>query len=340
MATDFFDPIDLYNTAARSAWHDTIVGTSSEVLISAGNGRGGGNSLRFTKGGNHRIYTADALTVGATKCIHLALKIDGYNTEQPSILLEVLDSATTQLFLYITTAGQLAVYRNTTLLATSSYILPLSSHVHLAWLFTIHPSTGSFTVYANGGSVLTASGQNTRNSANSQVTNFRVGKSSAGSSAEPVRTYDVTDLVVADAFAGDIKLIKLAPDGAGNYTDFSLTGAGANYQAVDEAPANDDTDYVSSATVGQRDSYTLANLPAGALPKFVGAAHYAKKTDAGTRTFKPGLRISSTNYLGDEKFPSTSYRGYKHVWDQNPNTSAAWAEAGVNSTELLAEVIS
>lgn len=138
---------------------------------------------------------------------------------------------------------------------------------------------------------------------------------------------------------GDRAVTYLAPTGAGAHADFT-PNTGANYAAVDEANEDGDTTYVASSTVGQRDSYSLGDLPAGAAAvDGVKAILCAKKTDAGTRAIARSFRIGATDYDGTGVNLGTDYVYLDTgVVALNPATGVAWAAADVNGMELGMEV--
>jgi hypothetical protein len=114
--------------------------------------------------------------------------------------------------------------------------------------------------------------------------------------------------------------------GAGDLAQFTPS-AGDNYACVDEVPANDDTDYVSSDTEGHQDSYAIT-VPevSGGVTAFT-LWHDAKLAEAGAGNLTQFLRKSGVNYDGDLKGLDTTYRHVSHTWETNPATGAAWTLA-------------
>ncbi len=113
--------------------------------------------------------------------------------------------------------------------------------------------------------------------------------------------------------------------GAGDLDEFTPSDAEAdNFEMVDEVPANDDTDYVSSDTADQQDSYATT------IPEISGGVtaftlwHRAKLEEAGAGNLTPQLRKSGADYDGDVKGLDTIYRYVSHTWETNPATAAPW----------------
>lgn len=154
----------------------------------------------------------------------------------------------------------------------------------------------------------------------------------------------ITDVYICDSsgsvnntFLGDCSIETLYPNANGNNSDFMGSDGNQtdNYLLVDDATHTGDTDYVYDDTVDQIDLYGFDNLTE-AIQTIHGVIvePTIRKDDGGGRTARAMIRRSSTNYEGAELFPSTSYNQYPTVWEQDPSTSSAWAETGVNSAEF------
>lgn len=109
------------------------------------------------------------------------------------------------------------------------------------------------------------------------------------------------------------------------------TGA-TNFSNVDEALFNGDTDYNSSATVGQKDIFDYGNPPT--TPASVLAVQVltiARKEESAVRKIKDVIRIGATDYEGSEHDLAETYGNWKSTWVLNPATGIAFTP-----TELLA----
>jgi hypothetical protein len=106
------------------------------------------------------------------------------------------DFTTNQLTVGINSIGQIAVWRGSlggTLLATSSASIGLNVWHYLEAKLTVHNTSGAWNIYLDGVNILSATGQNTRVSANSYANVFKV--TSSGSSG--TRAY-IDDLYLFD----------------------------------------------------------------------------------------------------------------------------------------------
>lgn len=242
--------------------------------------------------------------------------------------------------------NKIAVYNNTTQLGVTSNVYLGETWFYLEIKATCKNSISAdeFIIKVNGVEVLNlAATTDTQYSANPGFNRIRL----AGAFSGKFVYYDdiyVCDLLggVNDDFLGDVKVETLYPDGNGNTNDFTGSDADStnNYLLVNEPQQNGDTDYVEDSTPSNLDLYTYDDMSATPDTIFgVSTRSYAKKDDAGARTGKLVCRRTSTNYEGSEFSPSNgSYQGFDEIWEEDPSTSSAWVESGVNAAEFGVKV--
>jgi hypothetical protein len=325
-----FDPCgDNYATADIGLYW-TSNGTSSASISTSSPRLPGGSFLRTAAGNSQR----KAFVVGSVGTVTVGLAVRRVSSSGTAmILFELTDASTTQLRVTLNSDLTISIVRGDgTILATSSQTISINTWYWMELMATIHPSTGAFTFRLNETQILNATGQNTRNTSNSSCNGLRVQES-----------LDVDDLHLIDTtgsaltgFPGDSTIEYLPANGAGTTTEWTPVGSTPNYQAVDEAVENGDTDYVSSATVGQKDTYALGNLSStpsairGVKPVVI-----ARKDDVGTATVAPVVRSGGTDYDQTSTGLSTSYAPLAaSVLDVDPATGVAWTATGVNALQV------
>lgn len=315
----------------------TSVSTPS---ISAGNGRGGTNSLHG--GLSASGYEKYGLPNHATYGVALAWKQDRYIPA--ASVCALLDAASPQVGVAVDGSGHVLVWRNTTatVVATSvSAPIVIGAQHHIQFQATINNTTGVYEVRVDGINVLSGSGANTRATANNQANGYRI---SGGAGTAFV--FDADDVYVWDgagsinnSFPGDVRVFATLPSGAGNSTQFTPS-AGSNYQAVDDATPNT-SDYVSDSTVNHKDTYAFTDIVGSGTVLGAQLSLYAQKADAGsTRGIKGICRSSSTEELSAEVVMGTSWRYWvQAVYETDPATAAAWANlAALNAAEFGVQV--
>lgn len=146
-----------------------------------------------------------------------------------------------------------------------------------------------------------------------------------------------------NTFLGDTRCYPLYPNGNGNYSQ--LVGSDGNstdnYLLVDESPVPSSTDYVGSATVGQKDTYAFENMPVSVgTIRGVETRVYAAKTDTGTKQVRALIRRSATDANGaDHALADNAYVTFQDMFEQDPHAGpGAWTITNVNGSEFGAEV--
>lgn len=216
-----------------------------------------------------------------------------------------------------------------------------------------HQTTGSLTYRIDNEVVLTLTNINTAYamsapadaSATPRSTNLRIGYAPFGVSSPGIFIGTRSHVVIADTvgdIVGNPRFGALWPEGVGAHSDFAPVGSATNWQNVDEASPNEDTDYNESETVGHIDTYVMQNVPAGLTAiTAVAVTVRVKKTDANSRMFSAVLRIGGVNYVhADTKGVPGGYAYLQWIWTLNPATSAAWTVADVNALEAGVKVVS
>lgn len=338
MSLLFFDGFQDVVTMPKPEWGSTF---NSQIA-----GRDGG-----TNGAARATVISAALPSGAATCIAGAAyqySSVGSPSGSNGYLMGFVRSGTLECCLVINTSGMLELRRTNgtgTLMATSSGHAALTSNVwrHVQAKVVLHDTAGSVVVKLDGVTVINFSGQTA--GVAGDVTAFALGAPSAGNLyIDDLWICDAVDASASQAaanndFLGDMKVVSLFPTGAGDTTQFTPS-TGSNWAAVDEVPPNT-TDYVASATSGQRDLYGLADLPVGTVsPLGIRVSLYAAKSDAGASALKTVVKESGgTVTTGSSQPLSTSWAAYHGpMRPTRPSDGAAWTVADINALQVGVEV--
>lgn len=230
----------------------------------------------------------------------------------------------------------------TVLAQTAEGTITAGTTYHVEVRFSIHDSTGSYEVKLDGVSVLSGTGADTQNGSPATWDRFYVGYGGAPSYSSQ---YGIDDVYLGyddgDGFdlLGDCRVDTLYPNGAGNSADWTPS-AGANYECVDEVSTDGDTTYVSTDTTTNLDLYAFTDLShSPANIHAVQLVTAARKEDAGTVTIQPKSRVGGTTRDAGAAFgPTTSYAMNRVLLAQDPDTSSAWTQSGVNAAEFGVEL--
>jgi len=237
--------------------------------------------------------------------------------------------------LYVNIDGTLGVRRGFnpgTVLDTSAVCLSSDALNYIEVQFTFGAS-GSYIVKCNQVEVLNGSGD----MGGTTIAGILFGNAGRVNDP-PIDVYALDDFWLLDSsgsapynnFLGPQQVVCFRPS-TGNGANTGLTpSTGTDHGAlVDDAVANDDTDY-NGGGAGVKDTYLFdTSILAGKTINGVQLSLCAKATAAGTNTIAGVTRIGGTDYAGSTQAITTSYDYYQQPWGPRPSDGAAWTQADV-----------
>lgn len=343
MALRFCDSFDHYSLSDMlTKW----TGNANSVNItpnSATNGRNGTSSLRLINwnGSMWKLFDNQP-----SWYMGFAMTASSYITG--AILCSFVNSGTTQIDLRVDSLRRLYVTRNGTTLATSTNTIAINTWNYIEFGATINSVTGSYNVNVNGINWLTATNINTQFTANAYAETIYLG---SANNTSTVATIDFDDLYICDGtgtinntFLGDIRIEYLTANGAGSNTNLLIGGTSAaatNWASVKDIPQDVDNTFVYGNSVGQEDTYNLADMSSNPQNIYgVQTVLMIRKDDAGNRTASRIIRNGGADYVGPTVAPSTSYQYFIDMLQQDPSTSGNWTLTGVNGMEMGMRILS
>lgn len=113
-----------------------------------------------------------------------------------------------------------------------------------------------------------------------------------------------------------------------------------NYALLDELPPSD-TDYVSSGSPGAKDLYEMADWSGDSSSEiqFIVDWIRARKGTAGDQQIRSVIKSGSTESSGGSVDLSVTYYYYGRILATDPDTSAAWEDAGVDALQAGQEYL-
>lgn len=244
------------------------------------------------------------------------------------------------LELNILQSNKIAVVRGSTILGISTTSLRNREWYYIEMKHTINDSTGAVDVRINGVTEISLTNQDT--------------KVGSATTAEGVRFWGVStlnnnytfdDIYVCDDsgsanndFLGSIHVDGILPNAAGDSTDFTPS-AGDNYAAVDDDPQDDDTTYVEDSTSSNRDLYNYEAMSSVSTILGVMVNTTGRETDGTNFTLVTVVQSDTTvDTDAGTVLGTTSYTTVTWVIEQDPDTSSAWTESGINAAQFGVEV--
>jgi hypothetical protein len=327
MAIVFVDGFDYYPIANITRKWTAGAASSMQTGVYAG------NCVRFN-GTNNNI--SKAFTAAATIGVSFYLRIFQASAAATAICI-FKDTSTTHVDVRIDANYKLYATRNgTTLGSASTNALSLNTWYHVEIKTLIDDSAGTVEVRINGTNSgwLNLTSQDTRNAGNASVNTINL---APGSSSY----FDYDHLVIWNTsgnaptnFMGDTKVVTLYPSGdSGTNNAWTASTGSSKYACVDETQTSD-TDYISSTTAGNIQTFTKGACDMATV-RAVAINLVQEKDDASAYTIAELTRSGSTNYANATTVaPAASYVDSQWIRDQDPATSSAWTESGVDNAEF------
>lgn len=250
----------------------------------------------------------------------------------------------------ITLGWRLALYRGTTLIATSSYLaFGVWSYVEIQ--LTVRTGiNGAYEIRSNGVLDVSAGSVNLANTGGDgwDVFAFRY-----QSDLSSVLRYD--DLYINNgagatntSFLGPSIVEGLVPNANGATIQWANNGTGLNFTSVDDAGTSAPDDTGAGGTNGSDTNAQIDLYAFEDLQQITGTIHAVQvgvqlaMASAGTRTVRGKYRDPDTTVvnLDSHVVDATTFDEFTQVLDINPNSALAWDVADIDSGQFGVEVVS
>ncbi len=208
---------------------------------------------------------------------------------------------------------------------------------------TIDATGGAVELRRNGVVLLTFSG-NTKGAPTGDITRVQF-RSMNQTGSNRIDVW-LDDIVIADDeggrnddFLGDLRISTLVSTADTDQKDRTPDSGSDNFSRVDDIPPDDDTSYVASDVVGDRDLYAMAAL--GMTPFAIRGLQQtalARKDDAGDRALAFVLKSGATVEVSPAVTLGSSYAFLETMHEQDPATAEPWTSAAVDAVQAGLEV--
>lgn len=306
------------------------VGVEAAMKIRAG--RIGGYSVEFAN--PNCYFQTSALTTDDTLIVGCAIYKTGIGSLSTPVV-GLYDGATLGMNVRILSDGTLEVLRGTTQLEVTTNSINAATWYYLEFKVVCHDSTGSYDLKINETTWASATGVDTKAGTNAyhDKVMFRGNDFASATWVDDIYICDGSGSINND-FAGNVKVIALRPDSAGDDTDWTPS-AGANYATVDEVELDEDTTYVETSTPNDQDLYNYDNLPSVGDIKGLQVVTEVRVTDAQSYDLNSVIKSGATEDEGAaDTITSTSYVTQTRVQEIDPNTSSLWTKVNVNAAQF------
>lgn len=280
-----------------------------------------------------------------------AVKPESYNVTSVFDICSV-STAGVLAFFVINANGSISAWKGpntslgTLIGSTAPGLISLNHYSHIGYEWKFHASTGFFRIYVNKAIGEAAD----YDSGNIDSTNIWTSGQWDIVFPQP-RGYmcdiywgDFSGSAPGNAFLGDLRVrtdlpLTDAVGGGGTYRQWTPSTGSDHGALLDEAPPDDDTSYVASATLGQKETCLFPTIPLGVTVYGLQLMPNLVKTSAGGRQIGCLVRSGGTDATGSsQSIALTNYAYYDQMYALNPVTGVAWTPAEVNAMEGGVEV--
>lgn len=188
--------------------------------------------------------------------------------------------------------------------------------------------TVSASLYVDGTLRVSASSSNIGSTSSPSLTHFY------GFGSDPGGTWcDLFYSNDATVWWPNLVVLSYAPTGDGFYGDWTPSAAGTHFSKLTDNPADGDTTYISSGSVGDKDTHTYSFTPVSGTIVGVQLTSDMRQDAAGTADVTQMFRTGGVDYPGTDSTLSSNYRQY--FWSEllNPATGVAWVASDITGGE-------
>ncbi len=271
---------------------------------------------------NSRATPPTAFTPSSDLWFHAQIASETNLMSNGAQLLRFTDGSTARIVVRCTaTAGTFKISTRNAAgtfvdLVTASAITLSNSVTHVLDLHVVYAVSGSVTLYWDGVSIATYSGDVTTNGATT-LDNFQISNNHNTNS-----TY-WSEIIIADEDTRSMSLWTLVPVAAGNTQNWTPNTVGNINELV-----SDDAAFVSTTANNDLSEWTTSITPPSGVWNVRAIVQEARVEVNLTspQHFDWAVRVSATdNLAGTSNAPIVgSFSNFHYQWNQNPHTSADW----------------
>ena len=129
----------------------------------------------------------------------------------------------------------------------------------------------------------------------------------------------------------------VTPNGNGNYSQWDGSDGNStdNYLLVDDVPHDTDTTYITTVVADELDSFAMTTFTLLSGQQIVSVIPIAlAKRNGTTEQLAAGTRLSSTDLIGSDQSPSSTYAP---IWERQTTKpgSGSWTQADLDALEVV-----
>lgn len=230
-------------------------------------------------------------------------------------------------------------YASTLLGETASPALNNGTWNHVEIKAVFSQSAGAIEIRVNESTVLNLTGIDTVATSLVECSQITINPTPTSTTGEA----GIDDLFIWDGtgtsnndFIGDRRVFTMAPNSNSATQQWSVTGAGSAYQAIDDAVQDGDTSYIEasdSVPVTSEFGFADADASVGAIAG-VQTVVMARRVEAVSTAMQVSLLSNGEVDAGATHSIGDTYAYYSDVSELDPDTGAPWTRTALNAATL------
>lgn len=135
-------------------------------------------------------------------------------------------------------------------------------------------------------------------------------------------------------YLGPVAIETLIANAAGDTEQWSRSSGSNNYEAVDDAAPNFDTDYLYADATSLRELKAYPDLATGQVIKAVVHSPVMRNRDGGGQQIRHVCKSGGTVYQGNPVDCPAGWRARQRAWINDPDTASSWTKSGVDAAQF------
>lgn len=209
-----------------------------------------------------------------------------------------------------------------------------------SWLsikITANPTAGLVEIKnAFGDTIFSYTGNTLGAADSSEIESVYIGNH--GSFVDNLIICDTTGTIFNDHLTDHV-ILTLLPNGPGDVTQWSATGAPSVWEAIDEQSGNGDTDYASTNQSLRTFLVNVQDLPHQETNyKAIAVLNRVRRDDSGLWYIRNKIKTGGNEYEGPEfGVDNSNYLDVVSFWVNNPSTGSPWTATEIDALQIGAK---
>lgn len=341
------DASALIQARAILRWPGSVTHQGNGVDLVDNDQADGGKALRWgtaPSAESNSIIFPVSDQAGKTMVIGARIKLNS-NATSDSAAITARGVLTDQLHLEFQNNANIRLMRGFTEVANVASVLTAGAWHYIEWEFSVHNSTGHTKVWVDGTEQMNETAKDTQNGSTDTIDQIEINGLESVSAGDFAATDDIYILNTDGAaplnarLGNNTRIVGKLPINDGLTNDWTPSSAVDHYTLVDENPEGT-TDYVESSTSTEKELFGYASAPDNTIYA-VEIEAICRSDGVGISNFRGRVESNASSAVGGTEAVASEEDDtvIRAIFTEDPDTSAAWIQAGVNNAEFGLEIV-